>query len=314
MRVQAQFREMEGGYHRANVELKAYLRDGWVLPALPVLVEESAAVLGEGASEAAREQHAKLCVSVGRVLDDNGKYEPALAHYEIGLEVWLALEGPEGLGVAACYMNMGSVHDAMGEPDRALELLGQAAAIEEANTPGSVGLAATYNSMGGVHGAQEDYERALERWGQAAAIYEAKDPDAAALPYNNMALVYMVQEDYGKSLEYHRKALAINERVHGPRHPALSQYNMGLVFYNLGDNAGALTALGKALAIWEQVYGPQSKLVGNACRAMAMAYKAQGEREQARAFYERAAAAFAAALGPEHEGTVEAREKAAEMA
>ena len=33
--AQAQFREMEGGYHRANVELKAYLRDGWVLPALP---------------------------------------------------------------------------------------------------------------------------------------------------------------------------------------------------------------------------------------------------------------------------------------
>ena len=29
MFAQAQFREMEGGYHRANVELKAYLRDGW---------------------------------------------------------------------------------------------------------------------------------------------------------------------------------------------------------------------------------------------------------------------------------------------
>ena len=58
LRVQAQFREMEGGYHRANVELKAYLRDGWVLPALPVLVEESAAALGEGASEAARREHA----------------------------------------------------------------------------------------------------------------------------------------------------------------------------------------------------------------------------------------------------------------
>ena len=41
--AQAQFREMEGGYHRANVELKAYLRDGWALPALPVLVKESAA-------------------------------------------------------------------------------------------------------------------------------------------------------------------------------------------------------------------------------------------------------------------------------
>ena len=71
--MQAQFREMEGGYHRANVELKAYLRDGWVLPALPVLVEESAAALGEAASEGARREHARLCVSVGSVLHDNGK-------------------------------------------------------------------------------------------------------------------------------------------------------------------------------------------------------------------------------------------------
>ena len=77
MLVQAQFREMEGGYHRANVELKAYLRDGWVLPALPVLVEESAAALGDDASEAARREHGRLCHSVGAVLWQNGKHEPA---------------------------------------------------------------------------------------------------------------------------------------------------------------------------------------------------------------------------------------------
>ena len=70
--MQAQFREMEGGYHRANVELKAYLRDGWVLSALPVLVEESAAALGDGASEASRREHAQLCLSVGTVLKDKG--------------------------------------------------------------------------------------------------------------------------------------------------------------------------------------------------------------------------------------------------
>ncbi len=93
--VQAQFREMEGGYHRANVELKAYLRDGWVLPALPVLVEESAAALGEGASEGARREHAALCGSVGSVLADNGQHEPALAHYDLELEIRLALEDPE---------------------------------------------------------------------------------------------------------------------------------------------------------------------------------------------------------------------------
>ena len=54
--VQAEFREMEGGYHRANVELKAYLRDGWVLSALPVLVEESAAALALATPERKREK------------------------------------------------------------------------------------------------------------------------------------------------------------------------------------------------------------------------------------------------------------------
>ena len=63
-----------------------------------------------------------------------------------------------------------------------------------------------------------------------------------------------------------------------------------------------------------QVLGLQSEPVGNACKAMARAYTAQGECEQARAFYERAAAAFAAALGPAHGSTVGARRKAAEMA
>ena len=122
---------MEGGYHRANVELKAYLRDGWVLPALPVLVEESSAALGEAASDDARREHATLCHSVGIVLRDNGKYEPALAHHEMDLEIRLALEGPEGLGGAGCYRLMGDAHNAMGEYDREMELLGQAAAMYE---------------------------------------------------------------------------------------------------------------------------------------------------------------------------------------
>ena len=109
MLAQAQFREMEGGYHRANVELKAYLRDGWVLPALPVLVEESAAALGEGASEAARREHAVLCYSVGTVLSHNGQQAPALVHYGTCLEIILGLDGPAALGVAECYHAMGNV-------------------------------------------------------------------------------------------------------------------------------------------------------------------------------------------------------------
>ena len=54
--------------------------------------------------------------------------------------------------------------------------------------------------------------------------------------------------------------------------------------------------------------------VGLTCDNIAIAYNKLGEREQARAFYERAAAAYAAALGPEHEETLRARERAARLA
>ena len=50
-----------------------------MLPALPVLVEESAAALGDDASEGARREHTALCSHVAIVLKDNGQYEPALA-------------------------------------------------------------------------------------------------------------------------------------------------------------------------------------------------------------------------------------------
>ena len=93
----------------------------------------------------------------------------------------------------------------------------------------------------------------------------------------------------------------------------MSHQNMGVAFRKQGDHAGALEAYGKALAIREQVLGPQSEPVGDVCYSMAMAHKARGEREQARAFYERATAAYAAALGPEHESTVQAREQAAKI-
>eukprot|EP01046_Picozoa_sp_COSAG06_P101908 COSAG06_NODE_48054_length_335_cov_0.432203_1_plen_74_part_10 len=71
------------------------------------------------------------CGSVGVVLQEFGKYEPALAHQEMDLEIRLALEGPVGLGVFGCYMNTGTVHYRMKEYDRALELYEQAAAIYE---------------------------------------------------------------------------------------------------------------------------------------------------------------------------------------
>ena len=300
--VQAQFDAMEGGFHRANVELKAYLRDDWALPALPVLVQESAAALGEAPSERARREHMALCQNVGTVLKENDRLEPALAHYELALEAALALEGPEGLSAAGCYMVMADVHHKQGQYDRALELLGRAQAIYAAKDPSSTTLASVLNNMGRAHARQGESGQALERYEQGLAIVEAKgDWERAAGTYANIALLHQTLGDYDKSLEYHSKCLAIYERVHGPHHPhtANSHHNMGGVLLVQGDHAGALEAVHKALAIYEQVYGPQSEPVAHSCWRLATIYAARADqapaspsddRQQARAFYERAIA------------------------
>jgi tetratricopeptide (TPR) repeat protein len=301
--VQAQFDAMEGGFHRANVELKAYLRDDWALPALPVLVQESAAALGEAPSERARREHMALCKNVGIVLKQNDRLEPALAHCELALEAALALEGPEeGLSTASCCMVMAGVHHKQRQYDRALELLGRAQAIYDAKDPGSANLATVFNNMGRAHARQKESRQALERYEQGLVIYEAKgDRTNAAATYTNIANLHQTLGDHDKSLEYQSKGLAIYERVHGPHHPltASIHHNMGGVFLMQGDHAGALEAVHKALAIYEQVYGPQSEPVAHSCWRLATIYAARADqapaspsddRQQARAFYERAIA------------------------
>jgi tetratricopeptide (TPR) repeat protein len=244
-----------------------------------------------------------LCKNVGTVLKENDRLEPALAHFELALEAALALEGPEeGLYAAGCYADMAGVHHKQRQYGRALELLGRAQAIYEAKDPGSTNLASVFGNMGRAHARQGDSRQALERYEQGLAIHEAKgDWERAATTYTNIADLHSKLGDYDKSLEYYSKGLAIFERVHGPHHPhtALCHNNMGGVLLMKGDHAGALEAAHKALAIYEQVYGPKTKPVAASCWRLATIYAARADqapaspsddRQQARAFYEKAIA------------------------
>ena len=84
----------------------------------------------------------------------------------------------------------------------------------------------------------------------------------------------------------------------------------GLEFVKGGDYARAVRLLNASFEIREAAYGEQSREVGDVCRLLGVAFKAQGRAEQARAVYGRAAAAFEAVLGAEHAETVAAREQA----
>ena len=174
---------MEGGYHRANVELKAYLRDGWVLPALPVLVEESAAALGEDASETARYEHADLCHSVGWVLMDNGKYEPALAHYEMALEM---------LGGVPVHYSLSAENGWLPDP----------AAVEAAVTPRTKAL--LLNSPGNPTGVCCDVERLAAQGGHLRRHRPHAQGDQGLLALVGRRRAAQGQREGGGHAELHR--------------------------------------------------------------------------------------------------------------
>ena len=311
--MQAQFRAMEGGYHRANVELKGYLRDLWALPELPKLTKESAESLTTAPGEEAQRQHSALCQHVGTVLAENGELDQALAHYEASLEMVQALDGAESKAAASCYTDMGTVYSDRQDYVRALELYAKAAAIEEVQAPDGKDLADTFTCMGIAHMQQQEFAPALERLGQAAKIYKAVKPDEAVNAYGNMAIICQRVRQFDKALECHGKALAIYESAHGERHPNTAQthHNMGTVLAMQGEHAAATEALTKALQIQEEVFGTRSRQVGETCDNIGVLFeKCLQDREKAHDFFSRAAVAYAEALGPQHAKTLELRDRA----
>ena len=72
-------------------------------------------------------------------------------------------------GEAATLNNIGAVHDALGQRQRALEYYGQALPIRR-EVGDRAGEAATLNNIGLVHDALGQPQRALEYYGQALPI------------------------------------------------------------------------------------------------------------------------------------------------
>jgi tetratricopeptide (TPR) repeat protein len=182
--------------------------------------------------------------------------------------------------------NMALVYHATGEPDKALELFEQALLIDRA-LGDRADEAAILTNMGDVYRAMGKPDKALELFEQALPMHrEIGDRAKEAISLNNMAVVYLTTGHPGKALELFEQALLLRRAVGDQAGEAKTLNNMGTVYHETGNQ-------GKALELYEKVL-PIRRAVGDRAGEattlsnMGEVYHVMGELDKALELFEQA--------------------------
>ena len=190
--------------------------------------------------------------------------------------------------MAAARLSAADAAWALGEPDRALDLYGEAKAIFEAAGDRSgvaralTGMATVHYRLGRLAEAKQLYERSL------AVFRETGNEFAVAWGLHSVANVLSDGGDLTGSRRLQEQALAIHRRIGDRGGEAGSLGNLASLLQYQGDFAGARRMHEQALAIFREVgeKGPAAIELNN----LAIVLVAQGDLEGAHALLEEALA------------------------
>ncbi|MCG2589642.1 serine/threonine-protein kinase [Rhodohalobacter sulfatireducens] len=182
---------------------------------------------------------------IGIILDDQEKYEEALADHQKALELFRELKGEDHPDVVYAMNNLASVMTKMGNVEEALAMQVDAAALyRDIFGPDHPNLGIQYNNiaftkrnMGDLEGAKESYSQAIETW-------QAGLPPGhpfLAYGYHNLASVLQSQNRPGEALPYFRDAYEIRTEHLSPENPerAMTTSMLGECLASLGKIAEA---------------------------------------------------------------------------
>ncbi|MDR9364500.1 MAG: serine/threonine-protein kinase [Balneolaceae bacterium] len=182
---------------------------------------------------------------IGIILDDQEKYEEALADHQKALELFRELKGEDHPDVVYAMNNLASVMTKMGNVEEALAMQVDAAALyRDIFGPDHPSLGIQYNNiaftkrnMGDLEGAKESYSQAIETW-------QAGLPPGhpfLAYGYHNLASVLQSQNRPGEALPYFQDAYEIRTEHLSPENPerAMTTSMLGECLASLGKIAEA---------------------------------------------------------------------------
>jgi tetratricopeptide (TPR) repeat protein len=140
------------------------------------------------------------------------EYPTALDFYHKTLEIEENSLPSNHSSLATTYINIGRMHDHMGEYSTALSFYQKAAEMQNSFPPNYPDLAVTYNCIGFIYDKTGEYSTALEFYQKTLHIQQKCLPlnhVGLAETYYNMARVFECLERHEKAEEHAERAMEI---------------------------------------------------------------------------------------------------------
>ena len=211
-----------------------------------------------------RLRRAKLWSSRGALHRAAGEYAEALKNYDLALQTWIEVLGPDHPYIALGLSSLGTTHADLGDRVKATDFHERALTIREA-------------SLGGIH-------------------------PMVGHSRHNLAVTRYELGDYAQARQFAQQALEIREASFGPEHPFVAE-TLGVLAAGQaasGDLRGAKATLARALSINEKTLGPTHPDVAADLANLAMFHRESGEFPEAAALSQRALIIEEATLGADH--------------
>lgn len=195
-----------------------------------------------------RQQEARVLSSVGSRYADLGNWSKAVELQKEALEINRA-SGPENVYTAILLLDLGASYLRNNEPQRALEMLYESAAVSvrcenlfnESRALSLIGN--VYEEIGDAVRAQTYYAKALEK---AQALSQDK---LAAVALNDLGKANLTSGENQKALEYFQRSIELARRTKNKRLEAAALGNLGQTLFALGEEGKADAYFTEALAI-----------------------------------------------------------------
>ncbi|MCA9690562.1 MAG: tetratricopeptide repeat protein, partial [Myxococcales bacterium] len=242
---------------------------------------------------------------LGYVQTAAAEYGAAVASFERAVALRVELHGAEHPGLAEPLGDLGTVHQILGDLERAEEYNRRALEIRErALGPHHPDVGLTLRELGHVAQLRKDFAGAERLYRSALTVQEAAlGPDHAevALTLGALGVVLREQGSLDEALATHERALAVAQRSLGD-HPEVARYhtNLGATLARLGRLEDALAQHRSGLELRERLLGPDHHALEESLNNLGMALERRGAYEEALAHYRRALVLEERALGPEH--------------
>lgn len=224
--------------------------------------------------------------NIGRLLEEQGQYLPALDYYQQALAIRRNLGNRHDETVI--LNDIAIIYGIIGKDLLSLETLQEALVINK-EIGNRQGEAATLNNIAKAYLNLGHYSQTINFLQQAVDIArDIGDSQGEGFLLNGFANVYMTLGQYLHALEYLEKCLVIRRELKDNRGEIRVLSNIGLTYYYLEDYSHAMEFLQKALDISREINFYRSQ--GIILNKIGMISSKMGQYHQALKFYQQSLA------------------------